>query len=281
MNRVTTARRYLLGALTWLGVLIVTIWTLFPVAVMVFTSFKPQAEIFARPSRMLPRSWTLESYVTVFTNSSVPQALVNSILVGLLATLITMVFAVTAGYALSRFRFLGSRSIALFILLGQFVPITVLLLPFFIAVNALGLIDTLPGVALTHLVITVPLVTWMIRNQFVSVPVELEEAAMMDGTSRFGGVLRVVLPVAAPGLAAAAIFSFLQSWHEFVFASVVAQSDRSQTGPIALTQFGSDFTVDWGATMAAAVVLTAPVVVIFLFLQKYFVQGLASGAVKG
>src|SRR5664280_2799086 len=256
-------------------------WTLAPFAVMVFTSLKPSNEVFLKPTKLLPKVWSFANYVTVFKNSTIPQALVNSVLVGLLATAITIVFALSAGYALARFRYRGSGALSLFILLGQFIPITVLLLPFFVVVNALGLIDTIPGVALTHLVITVPLVTWMVRNQFASVPIELEEAAMIDGTTRFGAVLRVTLPVAAPGIIAAGVFAFLQSWHEFVFASVITQSTSSQTGPIALTQFANEFTVDWGATMAAAVVLTAPVVVIFLFLQKYFVNGLTSGAVKG
>lgn len=281
MTMTKTSRRLIFGTLTWVGVLLLLIWTLFPITVMLFTSFKPGDEIFARPTRLLPQVWSLQNYVKVFTNSTVPQALRNSVLVGVLATAITMIFAVSAGYSLARFRFRGARPLSLFILFGQFIPITVLLLPFFMAVNALGLIDTIPGVALAHLVITVPLVTWMVRNQIASVPYELEEAALIDGASRFGAALRVTLPVAAPGIAASAIFSFLQSWHEFVFASVITQSISSMTGPIALTEFASEFNVDWGATMAASVVLTAPVVIMFLLLQKYFVNGLTSGAVKG
>lgn len=275
------SRRIVFGTLTWIGVVAMAAWTLAPFAVMVFTSLKPSNEVFLKPTKLLPKVWSFANYVTVFKNSTIPQALVNSVLVGLLATAITIVFALSAGYALARFRYRGSGALSLFILLGQFIPITVLLLPFFVVVNALGLIDTIPGVALTHLVITVPLVTWMIRNQLAAVPIELEEAAMIDGSTRLGAVLRVTLPVAAPGIIAAGVFAFLQSWHEFVFASVITQGPESQTGPIALTQFANEFTVDWGATMAAAVVLTAPVVIIFLFLQRYFVNGLTSGAVKG
>lgn len=281
MGMTKTSRRFVFGTLTWVGVLILAIWTLFPFAVMLGTSFKPVTEVFALPATLLPKVWSLENYVNVFESSSVPQALLNSVLVGALATAITMVFAVSAGYALARFKYRGARLLSLFILLGQFIPITVLLLPFFIAINAFGLIDTVPGLALAHLIITVPLVTWMVRNQLAAVPIELEEAAMIDGSSRVGAVMRVTLPVAMPGIVAAAMFSFLQSWHEFVFASVITQSTSSQTGPIALTQFATEYNVDWGATMAASVVLTVPVVIIFLFLQKYFVAGLTSGAVKG
>ncbi|RLP74565.1 carbohydrate ABC transporter permease [Mycetocola tolaasinivorans] len=276
-----TTRTLTWGTLSWVGLALLVIWTMFPIAVMVFTSFKPGNEVFAKPNTLLPQNWTIDNFVNVLTDSTVPQALLNSVLVGVLATAITMVLSLSAGYALARFRYRGSRALSLFILMGQFIPITVLLLPFFIAINAMGLIDTIGGLAITHLVITVPLVTWMVRNQFASVPIELEEAAMIDGSTRLGAVLKITLPVAMPGLAAAAMFAFLQSWHEFVFASVITQSPSSRTGPISLTEFAGEFTVDWGATMAAAVVLTVPVVIIFLCLQRYFVAGLTSGAVKG
>jgi ABC-type glycerol-3-phosphate transport system permease component len=121
----------------------------------------------------------------------------------------------------------------------------------------------------------------MVRNQIAAIPVELEEAVQIDGGSRFDAVTYVTLPVAGPGLAAAGMFAFLQSWHEFLFASVITTSVESRTAPVALTSFANEFSVDWGATMAASVVLTVPVVVLFLLLQRYFIGGLTSGAVKG
>jgi len=266
---------------TWVGLAALVVWTLGPVAVMVFTSFKPREEIFQTPPTLVPERWTLDNYAYVFAHSSMPQALLNSVIVALLATFITLIFCTSVGYALARYRFPASRPLALFLLLGQMVPITVLLLPLYQLVNSMGMLDTLVGLAITHLVITVPLVTWMLRNQFASIPVELEEAAQIDGGSRFDAVMYVTLPVAAPGIAAAGMYAFLQSWHEFVLASVVTSSLASRTAPVALTYFTSEFLVDWGSSMAASVVLTVPVVIVFITLQKYFVRGLTSGGVKG
>jgi ABC-type glycerol-3-phosphate transport system permease component len=256
-------------------------WSLGPVAVMVFTSFKARGDIFAVPTRLLPDTWTLENYVTVFTASTMPQALLNSIIVGLLVAVATLIFCFSAGYALARFRFRSARPLALVILLGQVVPLTVVLLPLYQIVSSLQLLDTTIGLAFAHLAITVPLVTWMVRNQIAAIPIELEEAAQIDGGSRFDAVTYITLPICAPGLAAAGMFAFLQSWHEFLFASVMTSSTAARTAPVALTEFANEFNVDWGATMAASVVLTVPIVLLFVLMQRYFVGGLTGGAVKG
>lgn len=256
-------------------------WSLAPVVVMIFTSFKARQDIFAVPVRLLPETWTLENYVTVFTASTMPQALVNSVIVGLLVAVATLVFCFSAGYALARFRFRSARPLALAILLGQVVPLTVVLLPLYQIVSSMKLLDTTIGLAFAHLAITVPLVTWMVRNQVAAIPVELEEAAQIDGGSRFDAVTYITLPICAPGLAAAGMFAFLQSWHEFLFASVMTSSTAARTAPVSLTEFANEFNVDWGATMAASVVLTVPIVIVFVALQRYFVGGLTGGAVKG
>lgn len=273
--------RFISGVGIWalLGVLLT--WALAPILVMVFTSLKQSNDILAVPVRLLPRAWTLENYVTVFTNSTMPQALGNSIIVGGLVAVATITFCFSAGYALARFRFRSARPLALFILLGQVVPLTVVLLPLYQVISSVHLLDTTVGLAFAHLAITVPLVTWMIRNQVAAIPIELEEAAQIDGCSRFDAISYIILPVCAPGLAAAALFAFLQSWHEFLFASVMTSSVVSRTAPVSLTEFATEFNVDWGATMAASVVLTLPIVILFIAMQRYFVGGLTGGAVKG
>ncbi len=273
--------RLLAGAGTWLLLAALLFWSLAPIAVMVFTSFKARQDVFKVPTQLLPERWTLDNYVTVFTQSSMPQALLNSIVVGLLVALATLIFCFTAGYALARFRFRSARPLALFILLGQVVPLTVILLPLYQMITKLQLLDTTAGLAIAHLVITVPLVTWMIRNQIAAIPVELEEAVLIDGGSRFDAVTYVTLPICAPGLAAAGMFAFLQSWHEFLFASVLTTSTSARTAPVSLTEFATEFNVDWGATMAASVALTVPIVIAFVALQRYFIGGLTGGAVKG
>ncbi|WP_308798538.1 carbohydrate ABC transporter permease [Agromyces silvae] len=273
--------RTLIGIGIWALLALILVWSLAPVVVMVFTSFKARGDIFSVPARLLPETWTLDNYVSVFTASTMPQALWNSIVVGVLVAVATLVFCFSAGYALARFRFRSARPLALFILLGQVVPLTVVLLPLFQIISSANLLDSTIGVAFAHLAITVPLVTWMVRNQVAAIPVELEEAAMIDGGSRFDAVTYVTLPICAPGLAAAGMFAFLQSWHEFLFASVLTSSAASRTAPVALTEFSNEFSVDWGATMAASVVLTVPIVIAFVAMQRYFVGGLTGGAVKG
>jgi ABC-type glycerol-3-phosphate transport system permease component len=274
-------QRLIAGTGTWLLLAVLMVWTLAPIAVMVFTSFKAREDVFQVPARLLPDHWTLENYLTVFTQSTMPQALLNSIVVGVLVALATLVFCFSAGYAMARFRFRSARPLALFILLGQVVPLTVILLPLYQMVTAAHLLDSTTGVAFAHLAITVPLVTWMVRNQVAAIPIELEEAVQIDGGSRFDAVSYVTLPVCAPGLAAAGMFAFLQSWHEFLFASVLTTSSAARTAPVTLTEFATEFDVDWGATMAASVVLTLPIVIAFVALQRYFVGGLTGGAVKG
>jgi ABC-type glycerol-3-phosphate transport system permease component len=274
-------RRTVVAVVVWVVLILLLIWSLGPVAVMVSTAFKQSSEIYSAHAHLLPQHWTLQNFVTVFTSSSMPQALLNSLIAGLLVAVATLIFCFSAGYALARFRFRSARPLALFILLGQVVPLTVVLLPLYQIINSLHLLDSVIGVAVAHLTITVPLVTWMVRNQIAAIPIELEEAVQIDGGTRFDAVTYVTLPVAGPGLAAAGMFAFLQSWHEFLFASVLTTSSASRTAPVSLTSFASEFSVDWGATMAASVVLTVPVVLLFMLLQRYFIGGLTSGAVKG
>lgn len=265
----------------WALLALLLFWSLAPIAVMFSTSFKGREEIFTVGATLLPQTWTLENYVSVFTDSTMPQALLNSIVVGVLVAAATLVFCFSAGYALARFKFRSARPLALFILVGQVVPLTVILLPVYQLIGGMQLLDTTIGLAFAHLAITVPLVTWMIRNQIAAIPIDLEEAARVDGCSRFDAVTHITLPISAPGLAAAAMFAFLQSWHEFLFASVMGTSSRSRTAPVALTEFAGEFSVDWGATMAASVILTVPIVILFIAMQRYFVQGITGGAVKG
>lgn len=258
-----------------------TLTTLLPLGVMLATSFKPASEIFAIPATLLAKNPTVRNYVTVLLESDMPRAILNSALIGVLATVMTLILGTSTGYALSRFKFGGARTLALALLLGQLLPATVLLLPIYRLINGFRLLDTIPGVSIAMLVFIVPVVTWMLSTTFDAVPIELEEAAMIDGCSRPRAVMRVVLPVAAVGIASVSVFAFLQSWNEFLFASVMTTSLAAKTAPVALTDFANEFTVDWGATMAAASVLSIPITIVFLLGQRFFVRGMAAGAVKG
>lgn len=267
--------------LAYVFIVFMTAVAMLPLVVMVATSFKPADEIFKVPPQLFASHPTLSNYMTVLFESDMSRALVNSILVAVLTMLLTLILGASTGYALSRFRFRGARPLALVMLLGQLLPGTVLLLPIYKLIAGMHLLDTIPGLAIATLVFVLPVVTWMLTTTFNAIPVELEEAAMIDGSSRFMAVVRVVLPIATPGILSVGIFAFLQAWNEFLFASVMTASTASKTAPIALTDFANEFTVDWGATMAGASVISVPIIIVFLFLQRYFISGMAAGAVKG
>ena len=256
-------------------------FALAPVALMIGTAFKPNVEIFQVPPRWLPRAPTLSNFHKVMFNSGIPRYALNSVIIATLMTFTALVLGTMAGYGFSRFKFRGNRALSLFMLLGQLIPLIALIVPFFQIFDAVGLLDTKIGIALAHLTTALPLVTWMSASYFSTIPVELDEAAILDGCTRMQALRKVVLPVALPGIISIALFAFLMSWNEFVLASVLTNTDNSKTLPIGLSEFATMFTVDWGSTMAAAFLMTVPVVAVFLLFQKQFVSGLSAGAVKG
>jgi len=256
-------------------------FALAPVAFMIGTAFKPNVEIFQVPPCWLPRTPTLSNFQKVIFNSGIPHYALNSVIIATLTTVAALVLGTMAGYGFSRFKFRGNRALSLFMLLGQLIPLIALIVPFFQIFDAVGLLDTKIGIALAHLTTALPLVTWMSASYFSTIPVELDEAAVLDGCSRMQALRKVVLPVALPGIISIALFAFLMSWNEFVLASVLTNTDNSKTLPIGLSEFATMFTVDWGSTMAAAFLMTVPVVAVFLAFQKQFVRGLSAGAVKG
>ena len=257
------------------------VFALAPVALMIGTAFKPNVEIFQVPPRWLPRAPTLSNFQKVVFNSGIPRYALNSVIIGTLTTFAALVLGTLAGYGFSRFKFPGNRALSLFMLLGQLLPLIALIVPFFQIFDAVGLLDTKIGIALAHLTTALPLVTWMSASYFSTIPVELDEAAIIDGCTRMQALRKVVLPVSLPGIISIALFAFLMSWNEFVLASVLTNTDNSKTLPIGLSEFATMFTVDWGSTMAAAFLMTVPVVAVFLAFQKQFVRGLSAGAVKG
>ena len=273
--------RILAAVIAYVILIALLFFALAPVALMIGTAFKPNVEIFQVPPRWLPRAPTLSNFHTVMFNSGIPRYALNSVIIATLMTFTALVLGTLAGYGFSRFKFRGNRALSLFMLLGQLIPLIALIVPFFQIFDAVGLLDTKIGIALAHLTTALPLVTWMSASYFSTIPVELDEAAIIDGCTRMQALRKVVLPVALPGIISIALFAFLMSWNEFVLASVLTNTDNSKTLPIGLSEFATMFTVDWGSTMAAAFLMTVPVVAVFLLFQKQFVSGLSAGAVKG
>ena len=274
-------KSYIADLFIYIFLIIAVMIVLAPLLWIISTSLKPTIEIFQKPPHWIPYNITFENYISVLTKSSIPKAFLNSLLVGFMAAFISLLLGGSAGYAFARYRFRGNRIFSLFMLVSQMLPLTVLMIPMYYMENRIGLVDTKFGLAMAHLVICMPLVTWMTRGYFKGVPKEVEEAALVDGATRMQVMRIIILPLVRPAIAATGIYAFVSSWNEFAMANVLTRSDSSKTVPIALSDFSSFFKVDWGQTMAAATIITIPIVILFLAIQKQFVAGLSNGAVKG
>ncbi|MFG3340699.1 carbohydrate ABC transporter permease [Glycomyces sp. NPDC048151] len=279
MNGIETRKR---STKAILGVLLAVILVLygFPFAYLLLTSFKPPSEAIAVPPTVVPDAWTLENYVAALAKEGVAPALINSVMTAVLSTLISLVLAVPAAYAVTRFRTPSGRVFVLAALVTRMVPTIAIGAPLVETMRALGISDTSFALAIAHTTISLPLSIWLMASFFEAVPEELEEAAKMDGASRLGALWRVVLPVVSGGLAVTAIFAFLASWNEFLFALLLT-SVRAQTTPIVIANFQTQFGLDWGAMTALAAVYSLPVILLTLTLQRHIVAGLTLGAVKG
>ncbi len=260
---------------------LVCLFSLFPFVWMITTSLKPLGEIHAIPPRMLPKNATLESYGNVFTKSNIPRYFINSTIISTGSTVIALAFAVLAGYGFSRFRFKGKGLLQNAVLSAQMMPTAAIIVPLFIILRSLGLLNTYLGLILAYLIITLPLSVWMMTGYIHSIPVEIEEAATIDGCSRMRILTRLVIPISMPGIVATAIYSFVVTWNEFLLALSLATDKRVMTLPIGLAEFTKEYVTDWGALMAGSVIMTLPIVAVFFGLQRAFVSGLTAGATKG
>ncbi|MFB3978289.1 carbohydrate ABC transporter permease [Microbacterium proteolyticum] len=267
----------------------VVLWALLVVAVVLYgfpflylllTSFKTPLDAIAVPPTVLPGVWTLDNYVSALSREGVPAALINSVVTAVLSTALSLVLAVPAAYAITRFRTPSGRVFILAALVTRMVPTIAVGAPLIEVMRSIGLTDTSLGLALAHTTISLPLSIWLMASFFEAVPDELGEAAEVDGCSRLQAMVRVVLPVVSGGLAVTAIFAFLASWNEFLFALLLT-SVRAQTTPVVIANFQTQFGLDWGGMTALATVYSVPVILLTLFLQRHIVAGLTLGAVKG
>lgn len=266
--------------LLWITLAVVLVLYGFPFIYLLLTSFKTPLDAIAVPASVLPSQWTLENYVTALAKDGVAPAIINSVVTAVLSTVFSLVLAVPAAYAITRYRTPSGRVFVLAALVTRMVPTIAVGVPLVETMRTLGLSDTSLGLAIAHTTISLPLSIWLMSSFFESVPDELEEAAKVDGASRLGALWRVVLPVVSGGLAVTAIFAFLASWNEFLF-SLLLTSVRAQTTPIVIANFQTQFGLDWGGMTALAAVYSIPVILLTLALQRHIVAGLTLGAVKG
>jgi ABC-type glycerol-3-phosphate transport system permease component len=260
---------------------LVCVFSLFPFLWMVVTSVKEQRQIMSIPPTLVPSSVTGTHYSDVFTKSRMPRYFLNSTVISTGSTVIALVFAVLGGYGFARHKFRGKTFLQNAVLSSQMLPTAAIIVPLFIILRTLHLLNSYPGLILAYLIITLPLSVWMMSGYFRFIPAEMEEAALIDGCSRLGVLLRIVLPVSLPGLAATAVYCFVVTWNEFLFALSFATDKRVMTLPIGLMEFTQEFTIDWGALMAGSVLMTLPIVILFFVIQRAFISGLTSGATKG
>jgi ABC-type glycerol-3-phosphate transport system permease component len=266
----------------YLAALVVAVFSGFPFLWMFLTSIKPSVEILTAVPVFVPSEPIFERYATILTGDF-GLYLRNSVVVTVGTVILSVGAAVMGGWVLARFEIPLRRYLLIMVLAAQMFPMIVLLIPIFILMRDLGLLGSYPGLIVAYLAFTTPLVLWIMRGFFRGIPIDLEEAAMIDGATRAQAFRRVVLPLALPGIAATSVFGFNAAWNEFMFAlTFTLNAPERQTLPVALVQFiGRDMAADWGMIMTASVLFTLPVVLFFLFTHRYMTEGLVAGATKG
>lgn len=261
--------------------------TLLPFYWMVLTSFTPRAELFKLPPDWIPKTVTLKNYYDILLSVKAEQLnfityFKNSVVVSVAVVVLTLILAVPAGYSFSRFRFGGRRAVLNLVLVSQMLPIVMLLIPFYVTFRRFNLLNTHISVILPYLVFTLPFSMWMLKGYFDTIPIELEDAAVVDGCTKLGAMWRVILPNILPGVIATSIVAFIMSWDEFIIALTLLAKDEMRTLPPGIVlSFVGEFEIRWGAMMAASVIISLPVMLIFAFLQKHLIRGITTGAVKG
>ncbi|MGG7466387.1 carbohydrate ABC transporter permease [Plantibacter sp. YIM 135347] len=277
-----TARRRISRPLQYLALLAYMVFLGFPLLFLITTAFKTPAELQSPTPSLLPHSLNFDNFAAAIEKANLVQAAGNSLIVALSTTIIVTLISLPAAYALARFR-TKLRGIATgWILLSQVFPFILIIIPLFLVLKQIGLINSLAGLILVYSVWSLPFALWMLQGYVAGIPVELEEAGAMDGGSRIRVLWSIVLPLLAPGLVATSLFTFISGWNEFFFALVLIQDPALQTLPLTLARFvGAEGQVQLGQLAAASLLATIPSLVFFAILQRRLTSGLLSGAVKG
>lgn len=252
-----------------------------PLSWAFFGSLKPQSEIFSYPPSFFPREFSLQAYIDILTRTQIPRFLVNSIVVTLVTTVLVILCASVAAYGFSRWNFRGKNVVMVGLLVCQLIPSGVTIIPYYLMMNQLNLLNTHAGLILIFTATHVPFALWIIKGQFDAIPVSLDEAAVIDGASRWRVLFTVIMPVSLPGIGAAACLTFITVWAEFLIPMVLANSPETTLVSVGLYNlFGRDSTTFYNQLFAAAVLATTPVIIAYLVAQEQFISGLTGGAEK-
>jgi trehalose/maltose transport system permease protein len=279
----TGRAKLLQDILFWIVVILIAFYTLFPFYWAVASSLTPSSLLFNTPLRYFPSPPTFDSYVTVFNNPGFRRALLNSAFVAGTTVLLSLAIGSFGAYALGRLNFRGKSLVMYTILSMTMFPAIAILGSLFTMVRALGIYNTPYALILTYLTFSLPFTVWVLSNFFKSLPLELEQAAYVDGATTFQTFWLILLPLTAPGLVTTGLLAFISAWNEFLYALTFTLSDQSRTVPVAIALFSGEqeFEIPWADIMAAAVVVTVPLVILVLVFQQRLVEGLTAGAVKG
>lgn len=269
------------NVLTYVVVGLIIFFALFPMVWTFLTSLKPEADIVTSNLQYLPQRMTLENYVAIWERSGFPILIRNSASVTAITLVLCLLLGTFAAYGFSRYQFRGRGQLLLLYLVIRMFPAVLLIIPLFLMLRNLGLLDTYLGLALAYTTFLLPLCVWMMKGFFDAIPVDLEDSARIDGCTRLGALFRVVLPLARSGLVATAVFIGIASWNEYLFALMLTTSQGSRTWPVGLQLMVGEFQLPWGAFSAGGIISIVPVIIFFAVVQQSLVRGLTAGAVKG
>jgi multiple sugar transport system permease protein/raffinose/stachyose/melibiose transport system permease protein len=280
MKMKTKSREAVVKAVRYLLIVLLLVFVLFPFFYMVSTAFKAEEDLFSSPPKFLPRSPTLMNFHQALQPKFI-RYFMNSFIVTIGTTIIVIAVALFSSYAFSRLRFRGRKFLLKIIIFTQLFPLIVIIIPIYVLYNKTGIVNTHLSLIIAYLAFTVPVGVWMLRGFFKGIPYNLEEAAMVDGCTRLTAFVRVVLPLARPGISATAVYIFIVTWQEFMFALTMLTGEKMRTLPVGILDFIRQYGVNWGGLMALSTLITIPVFILFLVLQRQFISGLTQGSVKG
>ncbi|MGH2558697.1 MAG: carbohydrate ABC transporter permease [Thermomicrobiales bacterium] len=270
-----------LDVLAYLIVGALTVFAFSPLAWTLLTSFKLERDIVTDSMIYLPRDWTFDNYVTLWQRSGFPRLMTNSAVTTAITMVICMTFGTLAAYSISRYRFRGRSLLLVFYLVIRMFPFVLLLVPIFVMLRELNLLDSRTGLALAYTAFLLPVAVWMLKGFFDAIPPELEDASRVDGSTRLGALIKIVLPLARPGLIATAVFVAIGAWNEFLFALLLTSSQGSRTWPVGLQLMVGEFQLPWGLLSAGGMISILPIIIFFAIVQRSLVRGLTAGGLKG